>query len=166
MINKRIILHKNQLLYDIEGLAYKYTEAAGLEPKPKNVVAADHNEELDGRLLHRKMDLRDAKLRMSLRFCLKSVDQEWSCDDPDTADEYVYNVSVQDTFDGNVLPAIKTLMHEYIVKGTLYDWYTKMGIQTTAVTLDEVEKLEEQAVSMLRGRSYLKAPMQPFGPRN
>lgn len=162
-MNKRIILHKNQVLHDIESLAYKFSEAAGLEPKQKNVVAADHNEGLDADILSRMMDLRDARLRKRLRFVLSRTDNSVACDKPNGAGEFVYDIVVED-IDGHDLESAKTLMHEYMVRGSLREWYLQLGIQT-AITAEEVDMMEEEIVSILRGKSFIKAPMQPFGPK-
>ena len=165
MKTRKIILHKNEVLYDIEGLAYKYTESLGLEGKAKNTVAADHNDTLDGRLLSRMMDMRDAQLRKRVRFALAPTNKEVSCDNPADNAEYVYDLSVADKFDDNMLDVIKVQMHEYLVRGALLDWYKKIGVQSIAVDAGEVAELEESIVSSLRTPSYMKAPMQPFGPR-
>lgn len=165
MKTRRIILHKDQVLYDIEGLAYKFTEAAAMEGRAKNTIAADHNETLDGRLLARMMDLRNAQLRKRVKFALTATNVSVSCDNPDENKDYVFDLSLADGFDDNMLEVIKTHMHEYIVRGTLLDWYKKLGVQTIAVDAGEVAELEESVVSSLRTPSYMKAPLQPFGPR-
>lgn len=165
MKTRRIILHKDQVLYDIEGLAYKLTEATALEGKAKNTLAADHNETLDGRLLARMMDLRDALLRKRLRFALAPMEQSVACDNPATAEEFVYDLSLNDQFDDNMLEVVKTYMHDYIVRGALLDWYKRLGLQTGAVDVVEVAELEESIVSTLRTPSYIRRPLQPFGPR-
>ena len=162
-MNARIILHKDQVLHGIETLAYKFSEAAGLEPKQKNVVAADHNENLDADILSRMMDLRDARLRKRLRFVLSRTDNNVACDKPNTGSEFVYDMLLEGV-DGNDLESAKTLMHEYMVRGSLRDWYLQLGIQT-AITTEEVDMMEEEIVSILRGKSFIKAPMQPFGPK-
>lgn len=163
MKSKRIILHKNQVLYDIEGIAYKNSEVAGLETKEKNAISADHNETLDGRLLDRMMDTRDAQIRKRLRFCLAPTIADVSCDNPDGKQEYIYDLHLSDKFDDNMLNIVKVDMHDYLVKGVLLDWYKKMGV-TPPVTDGELEEHLSSIVNTLRTPSYMKAPMQPFGP--
>ena len=165
MKTRKIILHKNEVLYDIEGLAYKFAEGTGLEGKAKNTVAADHNETLDGRLLGRMMDSRNAKLCKRLTFALTPSTKEVSCNNPETNEDYIYNLSLHDKFDDNLLDVLKTDMHEYMVKGVLFDWYKRMGIQTLAVDAVEVQELEEAVVALVRTPSYMNAPKQPWGPR-
>lgn len=165
MKTRKIILHKDQLLYDIEGLAYKLSEATALEGKAKGVVAADHNETLDGRMLSRMMDIRHAKLCKRLRFALKAKVQAVACDNPEEKAEYIYELNLADGFDDNMLEVVKTQMHEYIVRGSLFDWYKRLSIQTAAVDAGELMELEESIVSTLRTPSYMKVPLQPWGPR-
>lgn len=162
---RRIILHKDQVLYDIEALAYKLADATALEGKAKNVLAADHNEITDGRLLARMMDLRNAQMKKRLRFALMPHTQEVACDNPDESKEYIYDLSLADGFDDNMLDVVKTYMHDYLVRGALLDWYKKLGIQTGAVDAGEVLEIEEYIVSTLRTPSYTRRPLQPFGPR-
>ena len=150
MKTRDITLHKNEILYDIESLAYKYAEGSALEGKAKNTLAADHNETLDGNLLGRMMET-DSKTGC--------------CDVPGAEDDYIFNLSLNDKFDDNMLDVIKTQMHEYVVRGVLLDWYKRMGVQTYAVDAGEVLELEESIVSVLRSPSYSRAPLQPFGPR-
>lgn len=164
MKTRKIILHKDQVLYDVEGLAYKFADATALEGKAKNTVAADHNDTLDGRLLARIMEARDAQLRKRVKFALISSDAQVSCNKPDGANEYVYDLLLSDKFDDTLLGVVKTQMHEYIVRGSLLDWYKRLGIQSVAVDAGEVSELEESIVSLLRTPSYMKAPLQPFGP--
>jgi hypothetical protein len=64
-----------------------------------------------------------------------------------------------------MLEVVKIQMHDYIVRGVLFDWYKRLGIQTTAIDAGEVMELEENIVSSLRTPSYMKAPLQPFGPK-
>lgn len=165
MKTRKITLHKDEVLYDIEGLAYKFTEGTGLEGKAKNTVAADHNETLDGRLLKRMMDLRDARIRKRLTFALAPMSLVESDNVLETSDSYVYNLSLNDKFDDNMLNVLKEDMHEYIVKGVLLDWFKRLGIQTLAVDALEVQEHEEAVVALVRTPSYMKAPMQPWGPR-
>ena len=165
MKTRKIILHKDQVLYDVEALAYKLTEATALEGKAKNILAADHNETTDGRMLARMMDVRNAQLRKRLSFALMPLIQEVACDKPNTAKDFVFELRLSDKFDDNLLEVVSTYMHDYLVRGTLLDWYKRLGLQTAAVDAGEVLEIEEGIVSVLRGPSYTKRPLQPFGPR-
>lgn len=163
MKNKRIILHKNQILDDIEMITYKSAKAAALEPKPKSVIAADQHEDLDKRMLNRMIEFRDATLRKVLMFCLCPTTQDVSCDKQDESTDLVYDVSLNDKFNDNKLSIAKTYMHDYIVRGVLLDWYIRLGV-SSPVSEAEVSDLENKVVSLLREPSYMRAPLQPFGP--
>ena len=54
-------------------------------------------------------------------------------------------------------------MHEYLVRGTLYDWYTSIGMkaQDDEYTLQD---LEDDVAGAFRGNSWINRPLQPFGP--
>lgn len=165
MKTRRIILHKDQLLYDVEALAHKFSEATGLEGKSKNIVAADHNIILDKRMLERMMDARHTQICKRLRFAIKAKEQAVSCNNPSDVEEYIYDLALNDAFNDNMLDVVKTSMHEYIVRGVLHDWYKRLGIQTTSVDSAELEDLERSITATLRTPSYLKVPLQPFGPK-
>lgn len=165
MKTRKVILHKDQVLYDIEALAYKLTEATALEGKAKNTLAADHNEATDSRLLARMLDVRNAQLRKRLSFALVPLLQEVACDKPEATKDFVFDLRLSDKFDDNLLEVVKTYMHDYLVRGALFDWYKRLGLQTAAIDAGEVLELEDGIVSIMRGPSYTKRPLQPFGPR-
>lgn len=165
MKTRTITLYKDELLYDIEGLAYKFTEGTGLEGKAKNTVAADHNETLDERLLTRMIKSRIAQIKDSLTFALTPMTQDSANNIPANENEFVISLSLADKFNDNSLDILQTKTHDYVVRGVLLDWYKRLGIQTLAVDGGEVLELEEAIVSIARTPSYTKRPLQPFGPR-
>jgi hypothetical protein len=165
MKTKTIILHKNEIHYDCEAHAYKLMDVIGTDIKIKNAVAADSGDVLDGRMLSRYTDLRDAEVRKALAFCLEDRSIDTIDDRPSTCPSYSYVVNVSDEFKDAALLAIRTHLHEYLVRGTLHDWYKGCGIGQNPIDPQEVESLLEKAVADLRGKSWMKAPMQPFGPR-
>lgn len=164
MKTRTIMLHKDEILYDIEGLAYKFAESNALEGKAKNALAADHEEILDGRLLSRMIKSRYVHLIDFLSFALAPVSQEKSCNGLSEESVFTITLSLSDKFNDNMLDVVQTKMHEYIVRGVLLDWYKRLGIQTAAVDGGELLELEESIVSVLRTPSYTKRPLQPFGP--
>ena len=165
MKKRTIILHKDELLYDIEALAYKLAEGTALEGKAKNTLAADHNETLDGRLLGRMIDVRHATLRKKLTFALSGEQKDSACNAPSAESDIVFYLSVPDSLDDGLIDVVKTYMHEYIVRGVLLDWYKRLGLQTAAVSEIDVQEMHDNVISILRGPSYMKAPLQPWGPR-
>jgi hypothetical protein len=112
------------------------------------------------------MEKRDADIRKRLTFCLLSDDEDLTADNLLEVDvpTFVYNLSVPDSFDKQRLQGLAKRMHNYIVQGTLHDWYATQNMKGN-VTAEELEDLENDIVYMLRS-SYVKRPLQPFGPRN
>lgn len=156
MKTKTITIPKDEVHYDCEAHAYKLMDVIGTDIKIKNAVAADSSDILDGRMLTRYTDLRDVEIRKSLAFCLS---------DNSDGQDYTYNLVLGDDIKESIISVVKTYLHEYLVRGTLYDWYKGCGIGQNPIDLQEVESYLEKAVADLRGKSWMKAPMQPFGPR-
>jgi hypothetical protein len=131
----------------------------------KNALSSDSEENLDKHMLHEHMEKRDADIRKRLTFCLVSDDEDLTADNLLEVDvpTFVYNLSVPDSFDKQRLQGLAKRMHNYIVQGTLHDWYATQNMKGN-VTADELEDLENDIVYMLRS-SYVKRPLQPFGPR-
>lgn len=124
-------------------------------PLYDSIVITSRDEEVVQEL----MDMQDAQLRKKLRFALKKGGAV------PPVDGYAYAVSVSDEFDDALCAVVKKLMTQYIVKGVLLEWCERKGVQTTAVSAEEVLQIEDDIVSHLRTPSYRKAPLQPFGPR-
>ena len=111
------------------------------------------------------MEKRDANIRRRLTFCLVSDDEDLTASNLLEVDKptFVYNLAVPDTFDKQRLQSLAKKMHNYMVQGSLYDWYATQNMKGT-VTATELEDMESEIVSMLRP-SCVKRPLQPFGPR-
>ena len=167
MKNVRITIYKVLVDNDIDKRTFKRTDATldQNSERSQNAVAADSKEELDGSLIARYRDTRDARIRQRLRFCLKKPDTEVLeyTNIIKTDPTYVYELTVGDDFTANDLQSIGTRIHDYLVRGTLYDWYLNAGLQPLD-TDDSLEELEDSISSSLRGKSYGRKPMQPWGP--
>lgn len=164
-MNRVITLHKNEVHYDCEAHAFKLMDALSLDIKVKNAVAADTGDMLDGRMLSRYTDLRDAEIRKRLAFCIADGIVGDVNDIPDNDPTYIYNVTLPEGAKESILLPVKTYLHEYMVRGALYDWYKGCGIGQNPIDLQEVESWLDKAVADLRGRSWTKVPLQPFGPQ-
>lgn len=165
MKTRKITLHKNEVHYDCEAHAFKLMDVIGPDVKIKNAVAADSGDILDGRMLSRYTDLRDAEIRKRLAFCIADGVVGEVDDIPSNDPLYIYNISMADNVKDSLLIPVKTYLHEYLVRGTLYDWYEGCRISPNPIDKGEVESFLDKAVADLRGRSWVKAPMQPFGPQ-
>ena len=164
---RKITLHKAAVHYDIDALTYKLTEATmqGADQKAKAAVASDREDAFDSSVLGRLTDYRDATLRRRLQFCLKEEEVVEFSNKPTTTDKYEYALVVAEGFKDSSLQSLGTKMHEYMVKGGLLDWYVQTGAVTNTRALEEqVARLEDEIVNMLRVPSSLRKPLQPFGP--
>lgn len=163
----KIIIYKAEVDRDIDAGTFKRTDAAleGAPDRQQNAVASDAAEELDGSLIARYRDRRDAIIRKRLKYCLKKEPHEVLVADNilNLDPAYIYELMVSDSVTLSDVESAGKRIHEYIVRGTLYDWYLGAGLQPTD-TLDTLQELEDAVAASLRGRSWGHRPMQPFGP--
>lgn len=162
-----ITIYKSYLLYDIDSLTFKRVDGVMSDQtdRVRNALSSDSEEELDKVMLHRYMEARDAALRTKLAFCLVNedsdtleVDNNPMMEDP----SFVYKISVPDRFTSETVKALSKKMHQYIVDGTAYDWYSRQGI-AYAVGENELADMLRKISSSLR-ESFVSRPLQPFGP--
>jgi len=163
-----VLLSKTQLDNDIDHRTYKRMEASlqNLNETGKDAVASDTQEDHDAAIITRYRDFRDARIRRRLvRYLVTEVPSHTFTDRPKSPfPEYLYVFRVADDFRTEVMEAIKDHLHEYIVRGTIHDWYKYSGIPTSE-TDKELEDMEDEILSDLRGRPDTTArPLQPFGP--
>jgi hypothetical protein len=162
-----ITIYKKAVLASIDAQTFKRVDGvlSAESEQMKNALSSDSEENLDKHILHEHMEKRDADIRKRLTFCLVSDDEDLTADNLLEVDvpTFVYNLSVPDSFDKQRLQGLAKRMHNYIVQGTLHDWYATQNMKGN-VTAEELEDLENDIVYMLRS-SYVKRPLQPFGPR-
>ena len=163
-----IRLSKALLDNDIDQRTYKRMEASlqNLNNTGKDAVASDTQEGPDAEIITRYRDYRDAKIRRRLiRYLITEVPSHDFSNRPKSPfDDYLYVFSVKDDFRTEVMEAIKDLLHEYIIRGTLYDWYRYAGLPTTD-TAQDLEDMEDEILNELRGTpDATTRPLQPFGP--
>lgn len=167
MKSVKLTLYKSLLQKDIDSRTFKRVDATMDQAslRSNNALESDSTEDLDSLLVTRYMDNHDSDLRRHLKFCLVPEEREVLEFDNsiDTDTSYVYNLNVDDSVTTEDLKSVTTKMHEYIINGTLYDWFTHSGVQPTISERGLTDQLDEIA-GILRGRSYGRRPLQPFGP--
>ena len=163
-----ITIYKKAVLASIDAQTFKRVDGvlSAESDQMKNALSSDSEENLDMHILHEHMEKRDADLRSRLTFCLLPDNEDLSVSNLLEVDNptFVYNLAVPDTFDKQRLQSLAKKMHNYMVQGSLYDWYATQNMKGN-VSATELEDLESKIVSMLRP-SCVKRPLQPFGPRN
>lgn len=163
-----VLLSKTQLDNDIDERTYKRMEASlqNLNETGKDAAASDTQEDHDAAIITRLRDFRDARIRRRLvRYLVTEVPSHMFPDRPKSPfSEYLYVFRVPDDFRTEIMEAIKDHLHEYIVRGVLYDWYKYAGLPSSD-TEESLEQLENDILSDLRGKPGLTTrPLRPFGP--
>ena len=163
-----ITIYKKAVLASIDAQTFKRVDGvlSAESDQMKNALSSDSEENLDKHILHEHMEQRDATIRKRLAFCLASEDEELSVTNLLEVDvpTFEYKLSVPDNYDKQRLQSLAKKMHNYIVQGTLLDWYATQNMKGN-VSADQLDDLENEIVRMLRS-SYVKRPLQPFGPQN
>lgn len=163
---RKVEIYKNEVYKDIDLITYKHVEGNSLaNPESRNAIAADNSEEMDGSVIARYVEFRDARLRRLVSFALVARPQEYSDDDLTLDDrKYRYWFSLPESFNDNLLEPLAEYFHRFLVWGALYDWYSQFGMPQAAVYGKDLEDLEADIKNTLRTPSIAKRPMQPFGP--
>lgn len=167
MKQRRITVNLNEIYRDIDSLTYKYAEVSDVpSPSAKNGMESDSTEGLDGRLLARSVEYRDAKLRAIIgRYladdCIMSVSNR--LESKDTID---YELNLDDEFSDSMLKPVCTMISRYLVYGSLFDWYgAGMGSRQAANYAQELTELEYELINNLQAETIVHKPKQPFGRR-
>lgn len=164
---RNVDIYKNLVYKDIELHTFKHVDASGSQDVVvRNAVAADPAEGVDSAVIARFVAFRDAKLRNILQFALVEEPQAYADDGLDLVDDrFRYWMKLPSNFRDSTLQALAEYMHRFLVFGALYDWYSQMGMtQQASVYGSQLQELEDEISSILRGPSIAKRPMQPFGP--
>ena len=164
---RNVDIYKNLVYKDIELHTFKHVDASGNpDIVVRNAVSADPSEGIDSAVVARFVAFRDARLRNILQFALVEEPQAYADDGLNIVDDrFRYWMELPSTFRDSTLQALAEYMHRFLVFGALYDWYSQMGmLQQASVYGSELDQLEEDISSILRGPSIAKRPMQPFGP--
>ena len=161
-----VAVSKEQVFKEIDLLTHKHVDGSDQQDnRIRNAVSSDFSEDVDGAVLARYVEFRDAKLRRKVAFALSDLYQEKATDKL-TLDEgnYFYHFAVPQGFNDNTLRPLAEYIHRFLVYGALYDWYAQFGSRQASFYEQQVEDLEDDIASMLRGSSLGKRWLQPFGP--
>lgn len=161
-------IFKNNVFKDIELYTFKHVDGSGVQDnKVNNAVSADNSEDVDGAIIARNVEFRDAQLRRKLRFALAPKEQESATDEITLVDgKYTYHLLLPELFKDSTLRALAEYMHRFLVFGALYDWYAQFGMQQANVYGAQLKEIEQTISDMLKEPTIAKKPLQPFGPAN
>lgn len=163
-----VTIYKQLVLADIDAQTFKRVDGvlSTESEQLRNALSSDSQEHLDQHILHRHMEKRDANIRKRLAFCLAHDEEDLVVSNILDMEEptFEYKLSVPDSCDKQRLKSLAQNIHDYLVQGSLFDWYATQNMKGN-VSAIELEDLEREIVCMLRS-SCVKRPLQPFGPRN
>ena len=165
---RRVILRTSGILNGIDALTYKLFDTVNIEGINKDSVTSDVEEPLDGFILNQFMDARVACLRKRLSFCLADETIVEVDNENKACSEYVFDFILPKTFKDHDLKVAASMMHDYVVRGILLDWYTKLGTNIGASLFSEVTALESKIVDLFREPSFVNHSTlfyQPYGRR-
>ena len=154
---------------DIDSRTYKYAEASTVEaPKQKDAMQSDVSDNLDGHILARNVELRDAKLRQLFSEWLKENDTEIIIETntlyANTQEYLDYEMYVPVELKDAMLRSVATFMHTYLVCGALFDWYGKgMGDKQAAIYQAELDDIETNITNTLIPSTVIIPPLNPWG---
>lgn len=163
---RTIEIYKNEVFKDIDLYTHKHVDAhEEMGRQSGNAVSSDNSENVDGAVIARYVEFRNAQLRTLLQFCLADTGEEYADDDITLEDnKYTFTFTVPEKFNDNTLRPLAEYIHRFLVWGALYDWYSQFGMPQAAIYGSQLEEIEEKINSIMRGPSIVKRPMQPFGP--
>lgn len=166
MKHRKVIITLARVYEDIDAQTYKFAQVSATpSPVASDEMQSDHTESLDGHLLARNVEYRDAQIRSKLGFCLEDYPSAYATDELKGSDKLVYHLSLDDSFKDVMLDVLATYIHRYLYIGALFDWYgTGMGNNIAGAYSRDLEKLENEITNCVRSKSVAKRPMQPFGP--
>lgn len=167
---RTIKIRKQGIYDDIDSLTYKYAEVSSVpSPQQRDAMSSDAKESLDGHLMARNVEFREAQVRKMLRRFIKAEEVTVIADDELQANDYIeYHLIVPVILKDELLKSVVTYIHRYLVYGALYDWYAAgMGSNQSAVYAAELAELEAEINNTMIPDTIIIPPLNPWGrPRN
>lgn len=157
---------KAEVFKDIDLYTHKHVDAhEDMGKRSANAVSSDSMEDVDGAVIARYVEFRNAQLRHRIQLALAETVGEYATDELTVDNEkYVYSLRVPDEFNDNALRPLAEYMHRFLVFGALYDWYGQFGMGMADFYGRQLKEMENLISDTLRGPSIVKRPLQPFGP--
>ena len=145
MKTRTITLKKKDIFHDIDVLSLNLSRL-GDDVKKSDTIATDTATTNGTRIFTRLADKRVSDLRTALKDFLTTVTQS-SGNDLIVAGDYVISLYVTDELPDYVLDSMIALMHDYVVKGSLADWYAEINAGPSAnliqLASDSLAKVRE-----------------------
>lgn len=162
---RTIVLYKKPMSNEIDAHTSKFVDAGqGQSPRQDNAISSDTDETLDGSIIEQMMQYRDSQLRLLLYAFLQKEEVIEANNIIGLSPKFIYNLSFPENFIDAMLRPLSMLMNKYIVWGCLFDWYSQLGLAQAKSYGTQLQKIEDDILSMASPAGYEKIPLQPFGP--
>ena len=167
-VEKHIYLLKDQILYDIDAETLIVTRARrdAATKVDNNVTATDEADRLRP-LLHRWIDKYTDYVRTALAPYARNAKSVGSMNDIKMWKERDIELQMPEYWNESVYPMLVNAVHDYIVNGTLYDYFSLNLSINDPVTVSKREAMDD---ALLKIRQYantvipgsVRKPLQPF----
>lgn len=154
---RTIVLHKNEIYNDVEHYTYKLAETSVPDVGTRDSLQADTGETLDRYLIIRMADYRITEIRKKIAFALKKMEYSSVYNERNENPDYVFSLVLPEKFDDNRLLTATNIFHQYVVKGTLLDWYRHCGTSVGENLVGDVARLENEVENILRTPQFVKS---------
>lgn len=163
---RTVTISKASVYKDIDLYTHKTVDGSGeADNRVRNAKSSDSAETVDGAVIARNVEFRDAELRRRVRHVLADITRD-EATDALTMDEanYVYEFDLPMDFDDNQLRPLAEYIHRFLLFGALYDWYSQFDMKQARFYGEQLEDIEDGIDGILRSTHIVKRPLQPFGP--
>lgn len=160
---RKITLHKCQILHDIDVLSYKLAETS-VTGEAQDNVASDSEDMLDGAMLKLLLESCEASMRKKIGFCLEDTEILEVDNATELEADYVYNLRLPASFKDTELRTAAKVMHDYLVMSTLMEWYTHIGTNFGSALGEKVIRLESRVADIFRKPGFVSHPQMAYCP--
>jgi len=120
---------RKDVYFEIDSLSHYYAEASGGENLVRdNRVATETASGGQKRIIKRLCDHRASDLRVALARFIKPISPTATASDALVDADWSFNLCVPTEAEDNTLATLTDLMHDYIVNGSLQDYYAEIGV--------------------------------------
>lgn len=161
---RTITIKKDLVFYHAEAAIRKVLDVRLQTPHLSSYhIQPDENVGIDKELLHRIIELRDAIVRDVMQKYLEYDGTEADDELEASTANFVYSLDMPTNWRSAMLKPLATYIHNFLVKGILYDYLKDKMPDIAQAYLPEVEELQDSIESALNAREgMIKAPLQPF----
>lgn len=129
MKTRTITLGWQDIMFEIDKLSLSYSEASGVEdPTRTDRIATETAKPSEARIIRRLCDSREADVLQAMQKFL-ATPVSATADDTLKTGDYTITLEVTEEVEDNTLDKIAAQAHQYIICGTLADYYAHIGVQ-------------------------------------